>query len=200
MCGIWALFGFADEDARKYCLECMKISHRGPDSTRIETVREIPNACLGFHRLVITDQTHGMQPLRVRAHPHIWVLYNGEIYNSFSLRDFYEFNFETECDGEIIIHLYERFGAEKTADMLNGVFGFIILDTKQRQVHLGRDIFGVRPLFTFYKDGTVRCMRLLAERLPRVRAAEFGRRRGRTEVERWLASLVTRRKFSSSNS
>ena len=153
MCGIWALFGLSDEDVRKYCLDFFKITHRGPDATRIETVREVPHACLGFHRLAITDQIHGMQPFRVLAYPHIWLLFNGEIYNAFSLRDYYEFNFETHCDSEIIVHLYERFGAEETARMLDGVFAFAILDTKQRQIHLARDIFGVRPLFSFFQGG-----------------------------------------------
>ena len=153
MCGIWALFGVADEDIPKYCKDFFRISHRGPDATRIETVREIPHACLGFHRLAITDQTHGMQPLRVRAHPHIWLLYNGEIYNAFSLRDHHRLDFETECDAEIIIHLYERFGIEQAARMLDGTFAFALLDTTRRQVHLGRDLFGVRPLFTFFEAG-----------------------------------------------
>ena len=38
-------------------------------------------------------------------------------------------------------------------DMLDGVFAFVIVDTKERQVHLGRDVFGVRPMFTFFDNG-----------------------------------------------
>ena len=34
--------------------------------------------------------------------------------------------------------------------MLDGVFAFIVVDTKKNQVHLGRDIFGVKPMFTLY--------------------------------------------------
>ena len=153
MCGIWALFGLTNGDVRKYCLDFFKITHRGPDATRVETVTEIHNALLGFHRLSITDQIHGMQPFRVLAYPHIWLLFNGEIYNAFSLRDQYEFKFETHCDSEIIVHLYERFGAGQAAKMMDGVFAFAILDTKKRELHLGRDIFGVRPMFTFHVGG-----------------------------------------------
>ena len=154
MCGIWALFGLTEAEVRSYCLsDCFKIIHRGPDASRIETVKEIPHALLAFHRLEINDLTYGMQPMRLNAYPHIWLLFNGEVYNAFALRDFYEFQFETHCDSEIIIHLYERFGAEETAKMLDGVFVFTILDTKNRQVHLGRDIFGVRPMFTFSEEG-----------------------------------------------
>ena len=154
MCGIWAIFGLTDEDILRYGLaECFKIAHRGPDTMRIENVKDVPHSLLGFHRLEIKDLTYGMQPMRLNAYPHIWLLYNGEVYNAFTLRDFYEFTFESNCDSEIIIHLYERFGAEKTAAMLDGVFAFAILDTKQRQLHLGRDLFGVRPMFTFYSNG-----------------------------------------------
>ena len=61
-----------------------------------------------------------------------------------------EFGFErsTLCDGEIIIHLYAMGkGIEYVASQLDGVFSFIILDTANRKVFLGRDTFGVRPMF-----------------------------------------------------
>ena len=155
MCGIWALFGLTDEDVLRYGLaDCLKITHRGPDTTRIEKVKDVPHSLLGFHRLEINDSTNGMQPMRLlKQYPHIILLFNGEIYNAFTLRDFYEFPFESRCDAEVIIHLYARFGAEKTATMLDGVFAFAILDTKLRQLHLGRDVFGVRPLFTYFSEG-----------------------------------------------
>lgn len=50
-------------------------------------------------------------------------------------------------DGEIILHLYDRFGIEKMASLLDGVFAFVLLDTANRKVLLGRDTYGVRPLF-----------------------------------------------------
>ena len=37
---------------------------------------------------------------------------------------------------------------------LYGVFGFILLDTKARQVFIGRDTFGVRPVFHAYSERT----------------------------------------------
>lgn len=51
-------------------------------------------------------------------------------------------------DGEVIIHLYNKFGAKRTAQLLDGVFAFCIVDAEKDQVHLGRDTFGVRPMFT----------------------------------------------------
>ena len=51
-------------------------------------------------------------------------------------------------DGEVILHMYNKFGIERTLQELDGVFAVTILDTKKQQFHLGRDTFGVRPMFT----------------------------------------------------
>ena len=80
MCGIWALFG-SDECLSVQCTSAMKISHRGPDAFRFENVNGFTNCCFGFHRLAIVDQLYGMQPLRVKKFPFLWLCYNGEIYN-----------------------------------------------------------------------------------------------------------------------
>ena len=80
MCGIWAVFG-SDGDISVQCNAAHKITHRGPDAFRLESMNHFPGCCLGFHRLAIVDDLQGMQPMRIFQHPHIWVLYNGEIYN-----------------------------------------------------------------------------------------------------------------------
>lgn len=151
MCGIRALFG-STEDVKLHCMACHKISNRGPDAFRIESIPTFPNSCLGFHRLEINDAVGGMQPMRLLAYPHVRLIYNGEIYNCREVQKEYGFNYESRCDGEAIIHLYVRFGAEKTAKMLDGVFAFVIVDTKERKVFLGRDTFGIRPMFTFSRS------------------------------------------------
>ena len=56
----------------------------------------------------------------------------------------------TECDGEVIIHLFVKGGVEFAAKHLDGVFAFIILDTAERRVYVGRDTYGVRPAFKSY--------------------------------------------------
>ncbi|CAF88416.1 unnamed protein product, partial [Tetraodon nigroviridis] len=63
------------------------------------------------------------------------------------LREQFGFENQTEVDGEILLHLYDRFGPQKMASLLDGVFAFILLDTANRKVCVGRDTFGVRPLF-----------------------------------------------------
>uniref|UniRef100_A0AAR2JHB3 Asparagine synthetase [glutamine-hydrolyzing] n=2 Tax=Pygocentrus nattereri TaxID=42514 RepID=A0AAR2JHB3_PYGNA len=151
MCGIWALFG-SDECLSVQCTSAMKIAHRGPDAFRFENVNGFTSCCFGFHRLAIVDQLYGMQPLRVKKFPYLFLCYNGEIYNHKRLRDHFEFDYQTHMDGEILLHLYDRFGVEKMATLLDGVFAFILLDVANRKVFLGRDTYGVRPMFKLLTD------------------------------------------------
>ncbi|XP_034457149.1 asparagine synthetase [glutamine-hydrolyzing]-like [Hippoglossus hippoglossus] len=151
MCGIWALFG-SDECLSVQCTSAMKIAHRGPDAFRFENVNGFTNCCFGFHRLAIVDQLYGMQPLRIKKFPFLWLCYNGEIYNHHTLRKQFEFDHQTNVDGEILLHLYDRFGIQKMASLLDGVFAFVLLDTANRKVFLGRDTYGVRPLFKLLTD------------------------------------------------
>lgn len=151
MCGIWALFG-SDECLSVQCLSAMKIAHRGPDAFRFENVNGFTNCCFGFHRLAIVDQLYGMQPLRVKKFPYLWLCYNGEIYNYKEVGKHFGFEYQTLVDGEVILHLYNKHGIEQTAALLDGVFAFILLDTANRKVYLGRDSYGVRPLFKLLTD------------------------------------------------
>uniref|UniRef100_A0A7N4P8I4 Glutamine-dependent asparagine synthetase n=1 Tax=Sarcophilus harrisii TaxID=9305 RepID=A0A7N4P8I4_SARHA len=151
MCGIWALFG-SDEGLSAQYLSAMSVAHRGPDAFRFENVHGFTNCCFGFHRLAVVDPVSGMQPLRLQKFPSLWLCYNGEIYNHRQLQKHFGFEYQTQVDGEILLHLYNKGGIEQTAPMLDGVFAFILLDTANRKVFLGRDTFGVRPLFKALTD------------------------------------------------
>ncbi|XP_045470040.1 asparagine synthetase [glutamine-hydrolyzing] [Harmonia axyridis] len=146
MCGIWAIFGV--ENPPKFCACTFpKIGHRGPDAFRIECDRILKNSCLGFHRLAIVDPIWGMQPLRLHLYPHIMLICNGEIYNYKSLKEEFDFKYETAVDVESIVHLYETFGIEGVVKNLDGVFAFCLVDLKKKKIFLARDPYGVRPLF-----------------------------------------------------
>ncbi|OQV13659.1 Asparagine synthetase (glutamine-hydrolyzing) [Hypsibius exemplaris] len=147
MCGIWALFGSPSADVFKYLDACLRIKHRGPDAFRIEGDHHLPKSCLGFHRLCVIDDLHGMQPLRLRNFPYLYLIYNGEIYNHRLLQDEFDFIYETALDGECILHLYKKGGIEYCAQHLDGEFAFTLVDAEKRQIYVGRDTFGVRPAF-----------------------------------------------------
>ena len=54
---------------------------------------------------------------------------------------------KTNSDCEVIIHLYLKYGIDKTIQMLDGVFSFCLFDQLKRKLYVARDPFGVRPLY-----------------------------------------------------
>ncbi|KAF5299372.1 hypothetical protein FQR65_LT09413 [Abscondita terminalis] len=88
-----------------------------------------------------------MQPLKLHQYPHSLLICNGEIYNCHRLQAEYGFEYETNSDIESIFHVYEKFGIEKCVKSLDGVFAFCLVDVPKCRVFLGRDPYGVRPMF-----------------------------------------------------
>ncbi|CAG9768313.1 unnamed protein product [Ceutorhynchus assimilis] len=155
MCGIWAIFG-TETNLHTVCAHGFnKIEHRGPDAWRVEYDKQLKNCCVGFHRLTIVDCTYGMQPMKLHKFPHRMLLCNGELYNCKELQKEHEFNYETFSDVECIFHLYEKFGIEKCVKSLDGVFAFCIVDIPKKKVFLGRDPYGVRPLFRIFSENGI---------------------------------------------
>lgn len=152
MCGIWALFGLDAKPITCICENFEKISHRGPEAFRLEFDNRVKNGYLAFHRLAIVDCLNGMQPMRLNKYPYLFLLCNGEIYNCNKLREQYNFQYTTKCDVEVILHLYAQGGSDNVARSLDGVFAFCLLDIEKKKIILGRDPYGVRPLFKLYSN------------------------------------------------
>ena len=106
-------------------------------------------AALGHRRLSIIDLTPaGHQPM-CTADQHVWIVYNGEIYNYVELRTELELlghSFGSHSDTEVILSAYRQWG-EQCLDRFNGMFAFVIVDRMQRRVFAARDRFGVKPLY-----------------------------------------------------
>ena len=149
MCGIFAFLN------NKKCQECaydyfMKGIGRGPDMSRfqynlLDTNNKTP-ITIGFHRLAINGYGDDMsdQPFDI---DDCTLICNGEIYNWKELYEKIGVAPSTKSDCEIIIHLYLQFGIEYTLQLLDGVFAFILFDTKKNKLFVARDLYGVRPLF-----------------------------------------------------
>jgi asparagine synthase (glutamine-hydrolysing) len=123
---------------------CQTIIHRGPDD---EGIYVKDGAGLGMRRLSIIDLSGGHQPVH-NEEENIWVVFNGEIYNFPDLRSELEsrgHRFYTHTDTEVIVHLYEDFGAE-CVRKLRGMFAFAVYDERQRSLLLARDRLGIKPL------------------------------------------------------
>ena len=127
------------------------MDYRGPDDIGLWTDNEIG---LGHRRLSIIDIDGGKQPLS-NEDDRFQIVFNGEIYNYVELYEKLKrigtHRFKTDhCDTEVILHLYEEYGAA-VLDHLEGMFAFAIVDTVERSIFLARDHFGIKPLY-YYAD------------------------------------------------
>ncbi|GAB6030477.1 hypothetical protein CHUAL_007341 [Chamberlinius hualienensis] len=147
MCGIWAIFGSEINVHKHFANSYHSISHRGPNSWKIESDRNYKNGLLGFHRLAIVDDMRGAQPMRLMTLPHIWVICNGELYNCKEVGKEFNFPYESGCDIESIIHLYNKEGIDFCASHLDGVFAFCLVDIEKQKIFIARDTYGVRPAY-----------------------------------------------------
>jgi asparagine synthase (glutamine-hydrolysing) len=121
------------------------LRHRGPDETGIYRDAKV---ALGHTRLSIVGISSGTQPIS-NEDETLWTIYNGEIFNYPELRADLEKRghlFKTETDTEILVHLYEEYGA-KGLGLLNGQFAFAIWDPCKNELFLARDRVGIRPLY-----------------------------------------------------
>jgi asparagine synthase (glutamine-hydrolysing) len=106
----------------------------------------------GHRRLCVIDPKGGHQPLS-NENGKVWIVYNGETYNYPSLRQQLRakgHTFTTHSDTECLVHLYEDKGADFLSD-LRGQFALAIWDEEKKNLLLGRDRLGQKPLF-FFKD------------------------------------------------
>jgi asparagine synthase (glutamine-hydrolysing) len=121
------------------------IRHRGPDEFGIYRDEWVN---LGNARLSIIDLGGGQQPID-NENGTLWIVFNGEIFNYLKLRSDLEaqgHRFKTNCDTEVILHLYEEYGSD-CLNYLNGQFAIAIWDKRNRTLFLARDRMGIRPLF-----------------------------------------------------
>lgn len=145
MCGIFFAQKSNNLSPKQIYLEFEKSKDRGgipPDDTKFF---EIGEYYLGFHRLSINGlNIQSNQPFIKNG---IYVICNGEIYNYKELYSYIGIKPLTDSDCEIIIDLYQLYPIDYFINLLDGVFSFIIYDTRKNVILVGRDPFGVRPLF-----------------------------------------------------
>ncbi|MFZ6028818.1 MAG: asparagine synthase (glutamine-hydrolyzing) [Chloroflexota bacterium] len=154
MCGITGVLNLTEKPPveRETLLQMLEmIRHRGPDGFGIYRDAQ---AGLGNARLSIVDLAGGDQPIGNETQTQ-WIVFNGEIFNYVELRPELEargHHFETNCDTEVIVHLYEDYGPA-CLKHLNGQFAIAIWDSAARSLFLARDRVGIRPLFYTVNDG-----------------------------------------------
>ena len=142
MCGIYAYF---NSSKSFYIPEnCKRLMKRGPN----DAVRIVEKYySVAFYRLAIVGVKNGKQPFVVGD---ITLLCNGEIYNHLDLEEEHKIINESGSDCEVILHLYIKYGIEKTLSLIKGEFAFILIDKSKSLTYFARDPFGIKPLYLSY--------------------------------------------------
>jgi asparagine synthase (glutamine-hydrolysing) len=150
MCGIVCMYS-PTKKVRESALRraSLALQHRGPDANKIWTSpdREIG---LGHARLSIIDLSSGNQPLE-NEDGTIHAVVNGELYGHEDIRSRLEsrgHRFATNSDSEVLVHLYEEYGAQ-CLEHLVGEFAFVLWDANLGRLFAARDRFGIKPLFYY---------------------------------------------------
>lgn len=152
MCGI---FGTTLRYSRKvieHKLELMNF--RGPDHTGIKEfdVSSDMKLTLGHVRLSILDlDSRSNQPFVYNE--DISIVFNGEVYNYKELKSQYlsDVTLRTTSDTEVICAMYEKFGAD-CVNYLNGMFAYVIYDSKNKVLVGARDRLGKKPFYYWHSS------------------------------------------------
>ncbi len=147
MCGICAVLNRNGAPVDRELLGAMtdSLSHRGPDGRGTYLNGQIG---LGHRRLSIIDLNGGAQPIG-NEDGAIQVVFNGEIYNFVELTEELKgkgHKFVTRSDTEVIVHGYEEWGVD-CVQRFNGIFAFVLWDSRRKQLFIARDHLGVKPLY-----------------------------------------------------
>lgn len=168
MCGIWGVVlrdksnkaeREGEGEAADRTNAFWKLKHRGPDYSCYETFGQ---TVVGFHRLAVMDTSfRSNQPyvLQTRTRTIVFVC-NGEIYNYDELIKEHDLDIDGHSDCLTIPKLYLKYPYETFTDLfqrrVRGEFAFALFEYDSlktlRQVVLGRDQVGVRPLYYHVSD------------------------------------------------
>lgn len=160
MCGIAGL-AFTEPGSLNWANAALQmLQHRGPDDygwltydqelkRGRETLSANARALLLHRRLSILDLSElGWQPMSGpdgRWH----IVFNGEIYNFLELRSELQglgHCFRSTSDTEVLLAAWAQWGTACLTRLV-GMFAFAILDSRQEELYLVRDFFGIKPLY-----------------------------------------------------
>lgn len=152
MCGICGMlsYGSGREEIDLALVNRMtdSLSHRGPDDRGVWCDRGV---ALGSRRLSVIDLSPAGHMPMSNEDGSVHIVYNGEVYNFAELKQRYDLvgrghDFQSRTDTEVLLHLYEEIGVELFRE-LNGMFAVAIWDSRRKRLLLGRDRYGIKPLF-----------------------------------------------------
>jgi len=153
MCGITGIIHLNGERASRRAVQAMSraIRHRGPDGEGAYVDGPVG---FGHTRLAMVDLTDQSAQPMVQDGGRWVLVYNGEIYNYRELRrELMEegCRFVSTGDTEVLLWALRQWG-EQAVERLNGMFAFALWDNERRELLLGRDRYGIKPLYVSRRD------------------------------------------------
>jgi len=154
MCGINGVFHYAGDGVADRTLverQANLMRYRGPDDGDVWCEGPVG---FGHRRLSIVDLSPGGHQPMPNEDGSLWVTYNGELYGWPAIRAELAsrgHRFRGASDTEAFLHLYEERG-EGLFERLRGMFAFALFDRNARRLLIGRDRFGIKPLY-YHDDG-----------------------------------------------
>lgn len=151
MCGIVGKYKFKGNIESQDIKNMLNsITHRGPDYGDIWLK---DNIGLGHRLLKIQDLSQkSFQPYKYGKYV---MSYNGEIYNYQIIREQLEKEnifFESSGDTEVLIKCFEKYGVNRTLNMIEGCFAIALYDTVNDILYLIRDRVGIKPLHYYINN------------------------------------------------
>jgi len=150
------------------------IIHRGPDDGGIWCDADA-GIGLAHRRLSIVDLSPaGHQPMLCGSGRYV-VAFNGEIYNHLILRTELEASgsapgWRGHSDTETLLASFDAWGIETTVKKSIGMFAFAVWDKQTRQLTLGRDRLGEKPLYYGWQGQGEKAVFLFGSELKALRA------------------------------
>jgi asparagine synthase (glutamine-hydrolysing) len=155
MCGIAGTVNWGDAESLQTMADLL--IHRGPDDAGLwyRPSPRGPRVGLASRRLSILDLSPaGHMPMRTQDGA-LTLVYNGECYNYPQLRRDLEargHRFRSTSDTEAVLYAWREWGPD-CLRRLNGMFAIALWDEQQQKLYLGRDHFGIKPLYYCSRNG-----------------------------------------------
>jgi asparagine synthase (glutamine-hydrolysing) len=158
MCGIVGFKSVRDfKVLQEYLFDAASsLAHRGPDDSGLFTDAQA-GVGLGHRRLSIIDlSSAGRQPM-ASDDGAVQIVYNGEVYNFREIQEIlagHGHRFFSSTDTEVILKAYLQWGIDCLQRFI-GMFSLAIWDSRQQRLYLARDRLGIKPLYYYFKNGTL---------------------------------------------
>lgn len=156
------------------CSMTAALTHRGPDSAG-HWIDAGAGVALGHRRLAVVDlSAAGAQPMQSVSGRYMLV-FNGEIYNHLNLRAELDKTggapaWRGHSDTETLLAGFDAWGVQATVAKVVGMFAFALWDGQERELTLGRDRLGEKPLYYGWQGTGDQAIFLFGSELKALRA------------------------------